>query len=47
MPRGWCQIFSMVPRDRTRRSGHKLTHKKFHHNTKNFFMLRVTKYWNR
>ena len=41
-------LFSVVPSNRTRGSGHKLKHKKFCLNMrKNFFLLRVTKPWNR
>ena len=36
-----------LPSDRTRGSGHRLKHRKFHLNTgKNFFILRVMEHWN-
>lgn len=39
---------SVAPSDRTRSTGHKLKHKKFHFNTrKNFFTLRVAEQQNR
>ena len=42
------RLFSVIPTDKTRGSGHKLENGKFQLNTrKNFFTLRVTEHWNR
>lgn len=40
-------LFSAVPSDRTRGSGHKPEHKKFHLSTKKIFTVSVTEQWNR
>jgi len=46
--KGGAKLFSVVPSDRTRDSGHKLNQRKFHLNMKkNFFPLRVKEPWNR
>jgi len=39
-----AKLFSVVPSDRTRGSGHKLKHGNMR---KNFFPVRVTEHWNR
>lgn len=41
-------IFSVVPSDRKRGNGHKLKYGKLHLSiTKNFFIVRFVKHWNR
>jgi len=43
-----ARLFSVVPRDRTRGSGHKLKGKKFYLNTrKNCYTVRVVEHWSR
>jgi len=43
-----AKLFSVVPSDRTRGSGHKLKHREFRvHMRKNFFTLRMTEHWTR
>jgi len=43
-----ARLSTVVPSDRTRGTGHKLKHRKFHLNTRKcFFTLRVMEHWNR
>ena len=41
------RLFSPMPSDRTRSSGHNPKCKKFHLNIKSFFTVKVVKCWNR
>ena len=41
-----ARLFSVEYRDRTRSTGLKPDHRKFHTNMQKFFMLRVTEHWN-
>jgi len=42
-----ARLFSVEYRDRTRSTGLKPDHRKFHTNMQKFFMLRVTEHWNK
>jgi len=40
-------LFSLVPSNRRKDSGHRLKYIKLHLNTKIFFTVRVVRHWNR
>lgn len=47
LSRGWFQLFSVVPSDRTRSRAHKINHGKFHLSVRKNFILTMAELWKR